>query len=26
MRLEQGVAAHESAGGFFHRMSRWFRK
>ena len=26
MRLEQGVAAHESTGGFFHRMSRWFRR
>lgn len=26
MRLEQGVAAHEAAGGFFHRMSRWFRR
>src|SRR5687768_17368941 len=26
MRLEQGVAASESAGGFFHRMGRWFRR
>lgn len=26
MRLEQGVAAGESAGGFFQRMGRWFRK
>jgi flagellar biosynthesis protein FlhG len=26
MRLEQGVAAMESTGGFFHRMSRWFRR
>ena len=26
MRLEQGVAAYESAGGFFHRMSKWFRR
>ena len=26
MRLEQGVAASEAAGGFFHRMGRWFRR
>ena len=26
MRLEQGVAANEAAGGFFHRMSRWFKR
>jgi flagellar biosynthesis protein FlhG len=26
MRLEQGVAACESTGGFFHRMGRWFRR
>src|SRR3954464_13872489 len=26
MRLEQGVAAMESTGGFFHRMSRWCRR
>jgi flagellar biosynthesis protein FlhG len=26
MRLEQGVAASESSGGFFHRMGKWFRK
>jgi flagellar biosynthesis protein FlhG len=26
IRLEQGVAAYESGGGFFHRMSKWFRR
>jgi flagellar biosynthesis protein FlhG len=26
MRLEQGVAHQLDSGGFFHRMSRWFRK
>src|SRR5688572_21030608 len=26
MRLEQGVAAVEPAGGFFQRMGRWFRR
>lgn len=26
MRLEQGVAMHADTGGFFHRMSRWFRR
>jgi len=26
MRLEQGVAASDSAGGFFQRMGKWFRK
>jgi flagellar biosynthesis protein FlhG len=26
MRLEQGIASSEAAGGFFHRMGRWFRK
>jgi flagellar biosynthesis protein FlhG len=26
MRLEQGVAASEAGGGFFHRMGRWFRR
>jgi flagellar biosynthesis protein FlhG len=26
MRMEQGVAASMSNGGFFNRMSRWFRK
>jgi flagellar biosynthesis protein FlhG len=26
MRMEQGVAASMSSGGFFNRMSRWFRK
>jgi MinD-like ATPase involved in chromosome partitioning or flagellar assembly len=26
MRLEQGVANANDHGGFFNRMSRWFRK
>jgi flagellar biosynthesis protein FlhG len=26
MRLEQGVAAVESSGGFFQRMGKWFRR
>ena len=26
MRLEQGVAASETGGGFFRRMGKWFRK
>jgi len=26
MRLEQGVGHQLDTGGFFHRMSRWFRK
>jgi len=26
MRLEQGIAVSQSHGGFFNRMSRWFRK
>ena len=26
MRLEQGVAVKLEGGGFFNRMSRWFRK
>jgi flagellar biosynthesis protein FlhG len=26
MRFEQGIAAPGESGGFFHRMSRWFRK
>jgi MinD-like ATPase involved in chromosome partitioning or flagellar assembly len=26
MRLEQGVAGRIDSGGFFNRMSRWFRR